>query len=219
MAIILPDPGDTIAHGSIQTGWTSTRSIVNGQSGAYVRRDALGQWQLPKLLATPTDDNRGRDYVSTSTPVTVTQEFHSTASVDIRSHWLNLLSLDGTPGTTGYKHAGCWGIVVASVEIGDATIDADTGMLMAVTVEIDGGVASKHHASDWRYSLAEDYTTGPHGENHHDATMHMMTVLELPTAGTLTRVKLWAAIDDNDTDTKSWIADSSSLSLYLFHQG
>ncbi len=217
MAIILPDPGDTIAHADIESGWTSTRNIVNAQSGRYIRRDALSQWHLPRLLATPTGDNRGRDYVSSSTPVTITQEFTSTSSLDIRSHWYNLLSLDGAPGTAGYAHEGCWGIVVASVEIGEATVDINAGMLMAVTVEIDGGLAHKFHESDWRYSLSENYS--PVAPNWHDSTMHMMTVLDLPVAGTITRVKLWAAIDDNDGDTKSWVADSCSLSLYLFHQG
>lgn len=217
MAIIITEPGSAIATADVESSWGSVRTRINAQSPGSLRRDALNRFQVDRVLATAPGTNRGRDYTFTNTPVTVDHAFVSTSSSDIRSHWQNVLTLDGTPGTAGYQHGICTGIITASVFVGDTLFADDTGALMAVTVEVDGGSATKIDEGDWRFAMIEPLSLvagALHGGGEIDTSMHLWTVYE-SAAATLTRVKLWVATTDA---TNTWTMDNASLGLYLFNR-
>lgn len=226
MAIIIADPGDAILSNAIEGSWDTVRTQVNNQSAQTLRRDALNGFQLPRIIARQTGTNRGRDYKFTNTPVVVSSAYVGTSSADIRNNWQNVLTLNGSTGT-GYAHGACWGIICASVHVGDSVLDNEGAALMAVTVETNGGLANKIEAGDWRYSMLEDMgDVSPafdvdtpsfydlHGYQELDTSMHLWTVYTAGTA-TLTAVKLWVATTNI---LKPWTMDNASLSLYLFNR-
>lgn len=218
MSIVVINPGDAIVAADIESSWQSVADVINAQTPTTLRRDAFNRSQLPQLLAAHPGTNRGREYTQTNTPVTVDHVFTSTSSADIRAHWQNVLTLDGTPASTGYSLGPCWGLIMASVQAGDCDdMDEQNAALMAVTIEVNGGSATKVHPSDWRFVQNESSTfSGLHGNGILDEGAHLWTVWENTGFNTLTRIKLWCACTEI---TNTWSMARASLSFYAFHKG